>query len=55
VNKKLKQNSTIKILPLVHASDIGNAKTSDTVLVLTETSGWSYIQTDEISRLGENQ
>ena len=49
VNKKLKQNSTIKILPLVHASDIGNAKTSDTVLVLTETSGWSYIQTDEIS------
>ncbi|MCI9246978.1 MAG: SH3 domain-containing protein [Clostridia bacterium] len=49
VNKKLKQNSTIKILPLVHASDIGNAKTSDTVLILTETAGWSYIQTDEIS------
>ena len=49
VNKKLKQNSIIKILPLVHASDIGNAKTSDIVLVLAETSGWSYIQTDEIS------
>ena len=49
VNKKLKQNSTIKILPLVHASNIGDAKTSDTVLVLTETSGWSYVQTDEIS------
>lgn len=49
VNKKFKQNSTIKILPLVHASNIGNAKTSDTVLVLAEASGWSYIQTDEIS------
>ena len=49
VTKKLKQNSTIKILPLVHASNIGNAKTSEVVLVLAETSGWSYIQTDEIS------
>lgn len=49
VNKKLKQNSTIKILPLVHASNIGDAKISDTVLVLAETSGWSYVQTDEIS------
>ncbi len=49
VNKKLKQNSTIKILPLVHASNIGDAKTSDIVLVLAETSGWSYVQTDEIS------
>lgn len=49
VTKKLKQNSTIKILPLVHASNIGNAKTSNVVLVLAETSGWSYIQTDEIS------
>ena len=49
VTKKLKQNSTIKILPLVHASNIGNAKASNVVLVLAETSGWSYIQTDEIS------
>lgn len=49
VNKKLKQNSTIKILPLVHASNIGDAKTSDIVLVLAEASGWSYVQTDEIS------
>lgn len=49
INKKFKQNTTIKILPLVHSSNIGNAKTSDTVLVLSEASGWSYIQTNEIS------
>lgn len=49
INKKFKQNTTIKILPLVHSSNIGNAKTSDIVFVLSETSGWSYIQTDEIS------
>ena len=49
VNKQLKQNSTIKILPLVHSSNIGSAKASDKVVVLSEVSGWSYIQTDEIS------
>lgn len=49
INKKLKQNTTIKILPLVHSSNIGSAKTSDTVVVLAEAAGWTYIQTDEIS------
>lgn len=50
--KKLKQNTTIKILPLVHSSNIGDAKKGDIVSALTETSGWSYIQTEEISRMG---
>ncbi len=48
-NKKLKQNAMIKILPLVHSSNIGDAKTDEIVVVIAETSGWSYIQTDEIS------
>ncbi|MCI9084726.1 MAG: SH3 domain-containing protein [Bacilli bacterium] len=48
-NKKLKQNAMIKILPLVHSSNIGDAKTDEIVVVIAEASGWSYIQTDEIS------
>lgn len=52
INKKFKQNTVIKILPLIHSSNIGNAKTADVVTVLAETSGWTYIQTEEISRMG---
>ena len=49
IHKKFKVKSNIKILPLVHSNDIGQASKSDEVIVLTETTGWSYIQTDNIS------
>lgn len=49
VYKKFNQNTIIRILPLIHSSNIGEAKKSDEVLILAETLGWSYIQTDEIS------
>ena len=49
IHKKFKVKSNIKILPLVHSNDIGQASKSDEVIVLTETTGWSYIQADNIS------
>lgn len=47
--KKFNANTIIRILPLIHSSNIGEAKKNEEVLVLAETSGWTYIQTDEIS------
>ncbi len=47
--KKFNQKADIRILPLIYSSSIGEAKKDDEVLILSETSGWSYIQTDEIS------
>lgn len=49
VYKKLKQNTDIKILPLIHSSNIGTVKNGKTVIILTENKGWSYIQSDSIS------
>ena len=49
VYKKFNQKTSIKILPLIYSTIIGEAKKDDKVLILTETSGWSYIQTDEIN------
>ncbi len=49
VYKKFKQNTIIRLLPLVHSSSLQESKKNDEVLILTEASGWSYIQTDEIS------
>lgn len=49
IYKKFNQKATIKILPLIHSTNIGDAQKDDEVLILTETSGWSYIQTDEIN------
>lgn len=47
--KKFNKNADIKILPLIYSSIIGNGKPNQEVLLITETSGWSYIQTDTIS------
>lgn len=47
--KKFNKKTIIRILPLIHSSNIGEAKKNDEVLILAETSGWSYIQTDEIN------
>lgn len=47
--KKLNQNTDVRILPLIYASKIDNLKKDAEVLILSETSGWSYVQTDEIS------
>lgn len=49
VYKKLKQNTDIKILPLIHSSNIGTAKKGKTVTILTENRGWTYIQYESIS------
>lgn len=49
VYKKFDKNTNIKILPLIHSANIGDTKKNDEVLILAEVSGWSYIQTDEIS------
>lgn len=47
--KEFNKNTNIRILPLIYSSNIGQAKKGEEVLILTETTGWSYIQTDEIS------
>lgn len=47
--KKFNKNTDIKILPLIYSSNIGQAKKGEAVLILDETTGWSYVQTDEIS------
>lgn len=49
VYKKFNQKTSIKILPLIYSTIIGEAKKDDKVLVLAETSGWTYIQTDDIN------
>ena len=47
--KKFNKNIDIKILPLIYSSNIGQAKKGEEILILDETTGWSYVQTDEIS------
>ena len=47
--KKFNKNTDIKILPLIYSSNVGQAKKGEAVLILDETTGWSYVQTDEIS------
>jgi len=47
--KKFNKDVSIKILPLIHSSNIGNAKKNEEVLIVTETSGWSYVQTNTIN------
>lgn len=49
VYKKFNQKTSIRILPLVHSSSIKEAKKDEEVLVLSEVSGWSYVQTNEVS------
>ena len=49
IYKKFQSDTKISILPLIHSSHIGNAKKGEEVLILTQTSNWSYIQTDSVS------
>lgn len=46
IYKKLKQDANIKILPLIYSSNIENVKKGKNVILLSDTIGWSYIQTD---------
>ena len=46
VYKKLKQNSILKILPLIYSSTLEELKENTEMMLLGETSGWSYVQTD---------
>ena len=46
VYKKLKQKSELKILPLIYSSNIDDLKKNTEMVLLGETNGWSYVQTD---------
>ena len=46
VYKKLKQDSGLKILPLVYSSNIESLKKNAEMILLGEVNGWSYVQTD---------
>lgn len=45
----LKNNVTIKILPLINATSIGEAKAGEEVTIVTSANKWVFIQTDELS------
>ena len=47
--KKAKKDLNIKILPLVYSDSIGKESKGTEVVLLTQTTGWSYIQTETIS------
>ena len=49
VYKELKKDFKVKLLPLINSTDIDNIRKGTKVIFITELSGWSYIQTDEIS------
>lgn len=46
IYKKLKQDVSVKILPLIYSSNIETIKKNKNVILLSEVLGWSYIQTD---------
>ena len=46
---KINSDTDVKIVPLINGSAIGNVKANTEVTVVTQTSGWAYIQTDTIS------
>ena len=45
----IKKDVNIYILPLINSSKIGNLKKDAKVIVMDETKGWAYIQTEEIN------
>lgn len=46
VYKKLKQDSELKILPLVYSSNIESLKKNAEMILLSEINGWTYVETD---------
>lgn len=46
VYKKLKQDSELKLLPLVYSSNIERLKKNAEMILLSDINGWSYVQTD---------
>lgn len=46
VYKKLKQDSELKLLPLIYSSNIESLKKNAEMILLSEVNGWSYVQTD---------
>lgn len=49
VYKKFTKNADVKILPLIHSSKIGEMKKDNQVILLSQTTTWSYIQAETIS------
>lgn len=49
IYKKIKQDVNTKILPLVYSNNIGKLKKDSEVMLLSQITGWSYVQTDSIS------
>ena len=50
IYQKFTQNTNVKILPLIHSNNIGTMKKNQEVILITQTGGWSYIQSDTVSR-----
>ena len=49
IYQKFTKNADVKILPLIHSSKIGTMKKNQEVVLITQTGGWSYIQSDTVS------
>ena len=49
VYKKLNKTSDVKILPLIYSSVIGKLKKNTEVILIAQTTFWSYIQADEFN------
>lgn len=45
---KVASKSDVKIVPLIYSSNIAELDKNETVVILTEINGWSYIQTNSI-------
>ncbi|MGN1327318.1 MAG: SH3 domain-containing protein [Clostridia bacterium] len=45
----VKNDTTIKILPLINASSIGELKSGEEIEIITSANKWVFIQTDELS------
>lgn len=47
--QKIVKDSSVKILPLIYAKNIGNLKKDTEVVLIAKTGSWAYIQTNEFS------
>lgn len=47
--QKLTKDSSVKILPLIQSSNIGNLKKDAEVLLIAKTGSWAYIQANEFN------
>lgn len=46
---KLSQKADVKLLPLIYSSNIASLSKNATVTIISETNGWSYVQTSDVA------